>query len=120
LERAEGGDLIAQRELFRDMEERDGHVFAEISKRKRAIIKLSWDVLPPRNPSKEEEQDTAYVKELLLDIYGLPLRIGKYPLNARDTEKATLWRAVAGIGHNAGARDLADSAARQRQRGCAV
>ena len=214
LEAAENGDLIAQHELFRDMEERDGHVFAELSKRKRAVIKLSWDVLPPRNPSKEEEQATAYVKELLLDmpdledlffdaldgvahgfsaielewnrvgkdwtiinaqhrpqtwfqldraqhttlnlrdgtldgaalrpfgwllhihkaasgytsrsglgrvlvwpylfkhfsvgdlaefldIYGLPLRIGKYPSNASDTEKATLWRAVAGIGHNA-------------------
>jgi phage gp29-like protein len=214
LESAENGDLIAQHELFRDMEERDGHVFAELSKRKRAVIKLSWDVVPPRNPSKEEEQSTAYVKELLLDmpdledlffdaldgvahgfsavelewqrvgsdwtiiraqhrpqtwfqldreqhttlnlrdgtldgsplrpfgwllhihkaasgytsrsglgrvlvwpylfkhfsvgdlaefldIYGLPLRIGKYPSNASDTEKATLWRAVAGIGHNA-------------------
>ncbi|MDR1276176.1 MAG: DUF935 domain-containing protein [Candidatus Accumulibacter sp.] len=214
LEAAENGDLIAQHELFRDMEERDGHVFAELSKRKRAVIKLQWDVLPPRNPGKEEEAGAAYVKELLLDmpdledllfdaldgvahgfaaiefewqrvggnwtilrahhrpqtwfqldretrtrlllrdgsldgaalrpfgwlmhihkaisgytvrsglgrvlvwpylfkhfsigdlaefldIYGLPLRIGKYPSNASDTEKATLWRAVAGIGHNA-------------------
>lgn len=214
LESAENGDLLAQHELFRDMEERDGHVFSELSKRKRAVIKLPWDVLPPRNPSTEEEEATAYVKELLLDmtdledmmfdaldaiahgfspieyewdrvgsdwtvvqfnhrpqtwfrfdretrtelrlrdnlldgaplrpfgwmmhihkamsgytmrsglgrvlvwpylfkhfsvgdlaefldIYGLPLRIGKYPSNASPEEKATLWRAVAGIGHNA-------------------
>lgn len=214
LQSAETGDLIAQHELFRDMEERDGHVFADLSKRKRAVIKLSWDIVSPRNPSKEEEAATAYVKELLLDmpdledlffdaldgiahgfsaielewarvgsdwtivranhrpqtwfqldrdtrtglflrdgtlngaalrpfgwlmhihkaisgytvrsglgrvlvwpylfkhfsvgdlaefldIYGLPLRIGKYPSNASDAEKATLWRAVAGIGHNA-------------------
>lgn len=214
LEAAENGDLIAQHELFRDMEERDGHVFSEMSKRKRAVIKLNWDIVPPRNPSKEEENLTAYVKELLLDmsdfedmqfdaldgvghgfaalelewqrvgsdwtvqcahhrpqtwfqldretrselrlrdftpdgallrpfgwilhvhramsgyisrsglsrvlvwpylfkhfsvgdlaefldIYGLPLRIGKYPSQATPAEKATLWRAVAGIGHNA-------------------
>jgi phage gp29-like protein len=214
LESAEQGNLISQHELFRDMEERDGHVFSELSKRKRAVIKLNWDIVPPRNPSKEEENLTAYVKELLqdmsdfedmqfdaldgighgfsalelqwqrigsdwtvqcanhrpqtwfqldletrnelrlrdsspdgeklqpfgwmlhihramsgytarsglarvlvwpylfkhfsvgdlaefLDIYGLPLRIGKFPSQATETEKATLWRAVAGIGHNA-------------------
>lgn len=214
LEAAELGNLIAQHELFRDMEERDGHVFSELSKRKRAVIKLSWDIVPPRNPSKEEENLTAYAKELIqdmsdfedmqfdaldgighgfsamelewqrigsdwtiqrahhrpqtwfqldletrnelrlrdsspdgaklqafgwmlhvhkamsgytarsglarvlvwpylfkhfsvgdlaefLDIYGLPLRIGKFPSQATPEEKATLWRAVAGIGHNA-------------------
>lgn len=214
LEAAELGNLIAQHELFRDIEERDGHVFSELSKRKRAVIKLSWDIVPPRNPSKEEENLTAYAKELIqdmsdfedmqfdaldgighgfsamelewqrigsdwtiqrahhrpqtwfqldletrnelrlrdsspdgaklqafgwmlhvhkamsgytarsglarvlvwpylfkhfsvgdlaefLDIYGLPLRIGKFPSQATPEEKATLWRAVAGIGHNA-------------------
>jgi phage gp29-like protein len=214
LEAAENGDLVAQHELFQDIEERDGHVFSELSKRKRSVIKLPWDIVPPRNPSKEEVTATAYVKELLqdmsdfedlcfdlldaishgfsaielewqrigkdwtiecahhrpqswfqldpqtrsklhlrdatpdgqrlqpfgwilhthkaksgyisrcglgrilvwpyifkhfsvgdlaefLDIYGLPLRIGKYPSNALPEEKATLWQAVAGIGHNA-------------------
>lgn len=214
LEDAERGNLVAQHELFEDMEERDGHVFSELSKRKRAVIKLQWDIQAPRNASKDEENLTAYVKELLsdmndfedvqfdalngighgfsaieyewqrigsdwtigkfehrpqswfqldtethsqlrlrdgstnggelqsfswmlhvhraksgyvgrtglyrmlvwpylfkhfaagdlaefLDIYGLPLRIGKYPNNANAAEKMTLWQAVAGIGHNA-------------------
>ena len=214
LESAEQGDMVAQAELFQDMEERDGHVFSELSKRKRAVIKLPWDITPPRNPSAEEVKLTAYVKELFqdmndledmlfdaldgishgfsalelewvrtgsdwsvrcahhrpqtwfqmdratrtqlrlrnssmdgvdlqpggwllhthkarsgylarsglgrvlvwpylfkhysvgdlaefLDIYGLPLRVGKFPTQATDAEKATLWRAVAGIGHNA-------------------
>lgn len=214
LESAERGDLVAQHELFRDMEERDGHIFSEMSKRKRAVIKLDWDVVAPRNASKDEEDAAAYVKELLLDlpdfesllqdcldgighgfaameiewarlgnewvigcahhrpqswfqtdtqtrmqlrlrdatpdgvelqpfgwilhkhratsgyparmglgrvlvwpyifkalsigdlaefldIYGLPLRVGKYPNNATEKEKAALWQAVAGIGHNA-------------------
>ena len=214
LEAAERGDLVAQHELFRDIEERDAHVFSEMSKRKRAVIKLDWDIMPPRNPSKAEEDAAAYVKELLLDlpdfesllldcldgighgfaalelewtrlgnewtigcahhrpqswfqtdtetrtqlrlrnatpdgvelqpfgwilhihramsgyparmglgrvlvwpyifkafsvgdlaefldIYGMPLRVGKYPGNATASEKAALWQAVAGIGHNA-------------------
>jgi phage gp29-like protein len=37
-----------------------------------------------------------------LEIYGLPLRLGKYPTGASEKEKATLLRAVMSIGHNAG------------------
>ncbi len=37
-----------------------------------------------------------------LEIYGLPLRLGKYPAGASDKEKMTLLRAVMSIGHNAG------------------
>lgn len=214
LEEAEQGNMSAQHDLFLDMEEKDGHVFAEMSKRKRALLTLDWDIVPPRNASKVEEDAAAYVRELVLDIpnfedvlldtldgighgysclemewqlagrewlpkaiihrpqswfqlnpanknqlrlrdyspegaelqpfgwivhthraksgylsrgglhrvlawpylfknysvrdlaefleiYGLPLRLGKYPPGASDQEKATLLRAVAGIGHNA-------------------
>ncbi|UTV30174.1 DUF935 domain-containing protein [Photobacterium atrarenae] len=37
-----------------------------------------------------------------LEIYGLPIRLGKYPEGATEREKATLLRAVMSIGHNAG------------------
>jgi phage gp29-like protein len=37
----------------------------------------------------------------LLELYGLPARIGTYPKNATDKEKATLLRAVTSLGHNA-------------------
>ena len=37
-----------------------------------------------------------------LEIYGLPVRLGKYPEGATDKEKATLLQAVLSIGHNAG------------------
>lgn len=37
-----------------------------------------------------------------LEIYGLPVRVGKYPSGANPKEKATLLRAVMSIGHNAG------------------
>lgn len=36
-----------------------------------------------------------------LEIYGLPVRLGKYPNGASNEEKATLLRAVVSIGHNA-------------------
>lgn len=36
-----------------------------------------------------------------LEIYGIPLRLGKYPPSASEKEKATLLRALVGVGHNA-------------------
>lgn len=36
-----------------------------------------------------------------LEVYGLPIRIGKYPDGAGDKEKADLMRAVLSIGHHA-------------------
>lgn len=36
-----------------------------------------------------------------LEIYGLPLRLGRYPSGASDEEKMTLLQAVTSIGHNA-------------------
>lgn len=68
LQAAEQGDLIAQHELFTDMEERDGHIFSELSKRKRASIKLDWDIVAPRNASKEEENHAAWAREQLQDM----------------------------------------------------
>lgn len=37
-----------------------------------------------------------------LEIYGLPMRLGKYPTGASDDEKRKLLAAVVSIGHNAG------------------
>ncbi|MFZ5653178.1 MAG: DUF935 domain-containing protein [Pseudomonadota bacterium] len=37
----------------------------------------------------------------LLEIYGMPARVGSYPRNASDQEKATLLRAVVNLGSNA-------------------
>lgn len=68
LEAAEQGDLAAQCDLFDDMEERDGHILAEMSKRKRSLLTLDWDVAPPRNASAAEENDAAYARELLQDL----------------------------------------------------
>ncbi|MHA5815310.1 phage portal protein family protein, partial [Pseudomonas aeruginosa] len=42
LDSAEQGDIVAQYELFEDMEEKDGHIHAEMSKRRRAVAQLDW------------------------------------------------------------------------------
>lgn len=68
LEEAERGDLVAQSELAQDMEERNGHLAAELDKRRRAVIQLDWTVEPPRNPSDAERADAEYLDELLRDV----------------------------------------------------
>ena len=65
LEGAEHGNIIAQHELFLDMEEKDAHIHAEMSKRKRAVLTLDWDVMPPKAASKSDIDLAAEAKELL-------------------------------------------------------
>jgi len=67
LEEAETGDLKRQHELFMDMEERDAHVFAELSKRKRALLSLNWQIAPPEDASKEEENAANQLTEAITD-----------------------------------------------------
>ena len=68
LDEAEMGSLVSQFELFQDMEEKDGHLFAEMAKRKRALLTVEWDVLPPPNPSAQEKKDAEAIKERITAI----------------------------------------------------
>lgn len=70
LQDAEQGNLQCQAELFADMEERDAHLYAEVSKRKRAVLGLDWRIEPPRNPTPKETADADYLEELLQDLDG--------------------------------------------------
>lgn len=70
MQQAEQGNLMAQAELFADMEEKDGHIFAEMGKRKGAIQSIDWEVRPPRNPSADEKSVAAYLTELCQDLPG--------------------------------------------------
>lgn len=215
LRNAEQGSLQLQAELAEDIEEKDGHIQAELFKRKMAISNVDYEIRPPENASAQEQKDAADIEQMLkdvdnwhdilfamsdgilkgysnieycwgnyqnwripqqfehrpaswfqldqddqniillrdqsgkgealrplnwlqhrhaaksgypariglvrqlawpfifknysvrdlaefLEIYGIPIRIGKYPSGATDTEKRDLLRAVAQIGHNAG------------------
>lgn len=68
LQEAEHGHLIRQADLYEDMEEKDAHIFAEMDKRKRALMGLSWDIVPPPNASAKEEKAADLVKELIKDV----------------------------------------------------
>lgn len=67
LDAAENGDLIGQYELFEDMEEKDGHIAAEMGKRRRACV-LDWDVVPPEGADAAEKKIAAQLGELLMEI----------------------------------------------------
>lgn len=215
LKEADAGNLAAMADLAKDMEDKDGHLFSELTKRRRGWLKYDWTIEPPRNATEQEEKDAVAIQEILedatwfddlifdcsdailksfscnelnwayeggehfitgyefrdqnlfqthpdnrnqlmlrdnsytgqtlnpfgwcahvhrsksgyihrtgltstvawpylfknysirdlaefLEIYGLPLRLGKYPNGASEDEKSTLLRAVLSIGHNAG------------------
>jgi phage gp29-like protein len=65
---AEQGNIIAQCELAEDMEEKDGHVFAELQKRRRALLGVDWKLVPPRNASASEKKDTDMLQEHFEDM----------------------------------------------------
>lgn len=71
LKEAEEGNLKSQAELFQDMEERDAHLFAEMSKRKRAVIELNWSIEPPFNATPQEKADAEFLSDALRDMDGL-------------------------------------------------
>ncbi|WP_336148226.1 DUF935 domain-containing protein [Acinetobacter ursingii] len=65
---AEQGSLQAQADLFADMEERDGHIFSEMDKRKKGVNGLPWGVNPPRNASDQEKKIAEEVHEWIDEI----------------------------------------------------
>jgi len=67
LDAAEHGDLIAQAELYDDMEERDAHMASEMGKRRRALL-LDWDVVAPDNPSAAETAAADALSDLLKQV----------------------------------------------------
>src|SRR5690606_14935319 len=64
---AEQGQLISQCELAEDIEEKDSHVFAELQKRKRALLGVDWQIVPPRDASAAEKDAAALIEQLLTD-----------------------------------------------------
>ncbi|MDI1231343.1 MAG: DUF935 domain-containing protein [Methylobacter sp.] len=68
LTRGEQGELADQCDLFEDMEEKDGHIFAEMSKRKRALLGLNWQIVPPRHATAQETAAAEQLSEWLLNM----------------------------------------------------
>ncbi len=106
LDEAENGDIRAQAELFEDMEEKDGHIAAELGKRRRALL-LPWQVLPPDQPTAAEKALTDKLRELMDGVpafddmlYDMTDAIGKgFAALEIEWHKAGGWWLPASITH---------------------
>ena len=68
LEDAESGDIVAQAQLFMDIEEQDSDIGNAIQTRKRSLLTLDWQIKAPRNATPAEEKLTEEVDELFHQI----------------------------------------------------
>lgn len=78
LEGAEQGDLMAQCDLFEDMEEKDPQIGADMLKRRQLAAELEWKVVPPENASAQEKKATGQAIEVLqaMEVEDLVLDLG--------------------------------------------
>ena len=65
---ADQGDIVGQHELFAEIETRDEHIHAELSKRRRALLSVPWQIKPGRAGDKRAEDVAAAVREQVLSI----------------------------------------------------
>ena len=68
LKNAEQGNLLEQCYLAEDIEEKDGHIQAELFKRKMALTDIDWNIEPPANASAQEQKDAANIEQILRDV----------------------------------------------------
>lgn len=77
LRQADFGDCVVQAELFQEMEEKDGHINGELTKRKNAVAReLDWQIFPNSEDKKDIETadwikkifERYSIEELLFDL----------------------------------------------------
>jgi phage gp29-like protein len=54
--------------LAEDIEEKDGHIYAELFKRKMCLSNTDFEVRPPSNASAREKKDADNIEQMLRDI----------------------------------------------------
>ncbi|QSX32613.1 DUF935 domain-containing protein [Shewanella avicenniae] len=65
---AEQGYLTDQFDLADDIEEKDGHIMAELQKRKNALLGKEWLIKPPANASAAEKRDADMVTDIIQSL----------------------------------------------------
>jgi len=63
LRAADEGDILAQHTLFADIEDRDEHIHAELSKRRRSLLSIPWRIEPGRAGGKRADAIAGAVRE---------------------------------------------------------
>lgn len=93
LEDADRGDISAIQVFFFDMEEQDGHMFAEMQKRRNAILTLDWGIKTAHNATPEEDKQAEFVRNYIenlscIDSFLLDLTDG---IGAGFSAQAVTW-----------------------------
>lgn len=68
LDSADEGDISAMHALFFEMEEQDGHIFAEMQKRRNAILTLEWSIKNAKNATPAEESQAEFIRDYLENL----------------------------------------------------
>ncbi|QAZ67040.1 DUF935 domain-containing protein [Solidesulfovibrio carbinolicus] len=63
LRAADEGDIVGQHTLFAEIEDRDEHIHAELSKRRRALLSIPWRIEPGKASGKRAEAVAMAVRE---------------------------------------------------------
>ena len=63
LRAADEGDIVGQHTLFAEIEDRDEHIHAELSKRRRALLSIPWRIEPGKAGGKRAEAVAMAVRE---------------------------------------------------------
>lgn len=63
LAEADGGSLMSQAALAADMQERDAHLFAELNKRRRAVLTASWRLQPAAGAGAADRKRISALEE---------------------------------------------------------
>lgn len=71
LQAADEGNITEQHQLFSDMEDRCEHLAAEISKRKRAILTLDWEIVPARKDDPNAIKIADAIREQFSSIHSM-------------------------------------------------
>ena len=81
---ADQGEITEQAKLFELIEEHNPHVFAELSKRRRAVTQLGWQIVPKDDAPQSELDRSAELQDMIAEIdaiedafYDLTDAIGK-------------------------------------------
>ncbi|MDR1946446.1 MAG: DUF935 domain-containing protein [Desulfovibrio sp.] len=73
LDDADNGDIVQQHRLFSDVEDADEHIFTELSKRRRALLSLDWEILPAVTPDGKDRKKAEGYAEIVRALFdGIP------------------------------------------------
>ena len=68
LKNADQGDAMAQFRLFEEMEEKDTHLYSELQKRKMAVTKWPWKIIPADETDKRSVEIAEGVEDIIRGV----------------------------------------------------